>query len=639
MPVCDLDKRRPHGKKVMGIDVVVWWDKNESEWKVFDDSCPHRLAPLSEGRIDQWGRLQYEVMIENLMDPAHVPYAHYGLMQTRIPVFFCSVGEVLSMASSSTDKQVEVCGVEDFKLSLDENPELGNDVVEKSVVAKLYSKRTIFNGLLRSILGRKWRLANGWKLIEVGLNTFIIQLTRKQEAVNIVRNGPWTIGNGFLVVKAMPEDGRWKSADLNSTPIWVRVYEVPPRFWTQKNANAIAKKIGTVVSIDRLWRNGFPTNEYIRLQVSIPLNKPLFVGLFLPMEEGVSLWCYFKYENMPSVCYKCGIVGHEELYCRRKRRLIADDFNRTVPMYGPWIRLGSRKKDCFSEYEIYEQDRMNREVLEAQNQAEARALLIPGEDNFEPALAGTEIHLEALVEAAAANGDRGNSIPEEAVTTNPPEEGETAGDGGLPVYAQRSEEGQKGNLSLKDVHGTPGNVIHIENKDNTCGFSEGAHQICLNKKDEVKKVGEVDSSHVDHLAMVFKATLGSRNGSAHKRSRPVRGKGKMLAINDGPKLSYDNASGVGKKRRLEVLEGGSTDRPWKILSHGEAGNEEDGKKDSDQSKGEEAEDSKKFPNGESVSTQKEEDGGAIVFGDGFKVVEDFVGAEEVGRIMPPIPPC
>ncbi|KAM6554996.1 hypothetical protein CsatB_015758 [Cannabis sativa] len=174
VPVCDLDKRRPHGKKVMGIDVVVWWDKNESEWKVFDDSCPHRLAPLSEGRIDQWGRLQcvyhgwcftgsgdckfipqappegppvhtskkacvasypsivqneilwfwpstdpqykdiltkkrppyiqeiddptfskiawghrdfpigYEVLMENIMDPAHVTYAHYGIIKTPL---------------------------------------------------------------------------------------------------------------------------------------------------------------------------------------------------------------------------------------------------------------------------------------------------------------------------------------------------------------------------------------------------------------------------------------------------------------------------------------------------------------------------------------------------------------------------
>ncbi|XP_058211629.1 protochlorophyllide-dependent translocon component 52, chloroplastic-like isoform X1 [Rhododendron vialii] len=174
MPVCDLDKRVPHAKRVMGLDVVVWWDRNESAWKVLDDRCPHRLAPLSEGRIDQWGRLQcvyhgwcfngsgdckfipqappegppvhtfknarvavypstvqndivwfwpnsdpqhkdilekqkppympelddpsytksmgnreipygYEVLIENLMDPAHVPYAHYGMMQVPSP--------------------------------------------------------------------------------------------------------------------------------------------------------------------------------------------------------------------------------------------------------------------------------------------------------------------------------------------------------------------------------------------------------------------------------------------------------------------------------------------------------------------------------------------------------------------------
>ncbi|KAF6155197.1 hypothetical protein GIB67_019723 [Kingdonia uniflora] len=57
-PVSDLDKKVPHGKRVMGIDIVVWWDRNIGEWQVFEDKCPHRLAPLSEGRIDQWGRLQ-----------------------------------------------------------------------------------------------------------------------------------------------------------------------------------------------------------------------------------------------------------------------------------------------------------------------------------------------------------------------------------------------------------------------------------------------------------------------------------------------------------------------------------------------------------------------------------------------------
>ncbi|CAN0911019.1 Protochlorophyllide-dependent translocon component 52, chloroplastic [Linum grandiflorum] len=175
MPECDLDKRVPHAKKVMGIDVVVWWDVKQSAWKVFDDMCPHRLAPLSEGRIDGSGRLQcvyhgwcfdgsgncklipqapadgppvhtnkracvaayptalqygivwfwpnsdprykdifekkkppfvselddpsftkvlgsrdlnygYEILIENLMDPAHIPYAHYNLVPSAPPI-------------------------------------------------------------------------------------------------------------------------------------------------------------------------------------------------------------------------------------------------------------------------------------------------------------------------------------------------------------------------------------------------------------------------------------------------------------------------------------------------------------------------------------------------------------------------
>nr|CAB3497788.1 unnamed protein product [Digitaria exilis] len=61
-PVCDLDPGAPHGKTVLGFSVVAWYGRaagdGDGEWRVFDDACPHRLAPLSEGRIDDKGRLQ-----------------------------------------------------------------------------------------------------------------------------------------------------------------------------------------------------------------------------------------------------------------------------------------------------------------------------------------------------------------------------------------------------------------------------------------------------------------------------------------------------------------------------------------------------------------------------------------------------
>eukprot|EP01018_Ginkgo_biloba_P032828 Gb_35365 [translate_table: standard] len=57
-PVDDLDKRIPYAFTILGISLVVWWDKTSQSWQVFEDKCPHRLAPLSEGRIDEDGHLQ-----------------------------------------------------------------------------------------------------------------------------------------------------------------------------------------------------------------------------------------------------------------------------------------------------------------------------------------------------------------------------------------------------------------------------------------------------------------------------------------------------------------------------------------------------------------------------------------------------
>ena len=41
----------------LGQTLVAWWDKSAEQWRVFADRCPHRLAPLSEGRIEPDGNL------------------------------------------------------------------------------------------------------------------------------------------------------------------------------------------------------------------------------------------------------------------------------------------------------------------------------------------------------------------------------------------------------------------------------------------------------------------------------------------------------------------------------------------------------------------------------------------------------
>jgi phenylpropionate dioxygenase-like ring-hydroxylating dioxygenase large terminal subunit len=54
----DLDKARPTRFTLLDRGIVIWWDPNQSTWRVFEDKCPHRLAPLSEGRVNEAGLLE-----------------------------------------------------------------------------------------------------------------------------------------------------------------------------------------------------------------------------------------------------------------------------------------------------------------------------------------------------------------------------------------------------------------------------------------------------------------------------------------------------------------------------------------------------------------------------------------------------
>lgn len=49
MPISLIDSRKPHHIELLGEDLVLWHDGEE--WRCLNNTCPHRNAPLSEGKI------------------------------------------------------------------------------------------------------------------------------------------------------------------------------------------------------------------------------------------------------------------------------------------------------------------------------------------------------------------------------------------------------------------------------------------------------------------------------------------------------------------------------------------------------------------------------------------------------------
>lgn len=56
--VRDLDRTKPTRFVLLEQSLVIWWQEKTQQWVVQADRCPHRLAPLSEGRITEDGCLE-----------------------------------------------------------------------------------------------------------------------------------------------------------------------------------------------------------------------------------------------------------------------------------------------------------------------------------------------------------------------------------------------------------------------------------------------------------------------------------------------------------------------------------------------------------------------------------------------------
>jgi phenylpropionate dioxygenase-like ring-hydroxylating dioxygenase large terminal subunit len=56
--VRDLDQSKPQRFTLLDIDLVLWFEPSSQTWRAMLDRCPHRLATLSEGRINADGVLE-----------------------------------------------------------------------------------------------------------------------------------------------------------------------------------------------------------------------------------------------------------------------------------------------------------------------------------------------------------------------------------------------------------------------------------------------------------------------------------------------------------------------------------------------------------------------------------------------------
>jgi hypothetical protein len=81
----------------------------------------------------------------------------------------------------------------------------------------------------------------------------------------------------------------------------------------------------------------------IKIKVAIDVHNPITSGIHVGNPTDGTNWIDYRYEKLPQMCFKCGMIGHMDKLCRNQP-LELD----TLAPLGPWIRstqYGKRKME------------------------------------------------------------------------------------------------------------------------------------------------------------------------------------------------------------------------------------------------------------------------------------------------------
>lgn len=193
---------------------------------------------------------------------------------------------------------------------------------------------------MKQTLAALWRPGKGVFIKEVDINLYLFQFYHMVDMKRVIEGSPWSFNRKALVIARMKEGDIPRAVRLNSMDLWVQIHDLRTGFMTEKVVKEVGNYIGNFVmscpsNFTGVWR------DYLRVRVAIDLAKPLKRRMKIRRAGNDWFWIVFKYENVPTFCFICGLLGHSDKFCSH---LFEAGEGEIVRPYGPWMRAPLRRQ-------------------------------------------------------------------------------------------------------------------------------------------------------------------------------------------------------------------------------------------------------------------------------------------------------
>ncbi|KAF4392058.1 hypothetical protein F8388_004387 [Cannabis sativa] len=236
---------------------------------------------------------------------------------------------------------------EDITLTLNpgevDEPEEANQIL----LGKILSRYKLGKAAIQGSLKLSWNAIRGWKWKEIEGGIIQFTFANRNDALNVLSRRPWFVCGYLLIIMSWLAWLTPSEVRFDKTPLWVNVESIPPFYWNRSNLKQLASKASPVHELPMGIEDvvGLST---LRFRATIDLNKPIFSGFFLRRQKLKDLWIQYRYERLPKLCFKCGMLTHDQSICFKAPTVIKDDKGNFYPMFGTWLKHEAKEKSTFT---------------------------------------------------------------------------------------------------------------------------------------------------------------------------------------------------------------------------------------------------------------------------------------------------
>lgn len=234
------------------------------------------------------------------------------------------------MASSSNSAEPLQVPDEVLHASLPANKHSVN-IAKKALVAKIITNRVQNRNAAKKILYRAWQNYTRLLITEKGPNMFLLNFREEEQAKEVMQKTPWYVMNHLVSLQYWIPEAAVAELDFSLNPFWIQVQNLPLENLNCQSAITLLQKVGRVVDIEDPLADGQLVRDFVRGKVLVDTTKPLPTGCWIPRVGLPNLWVVYRYKRLQDLCFNCGVIGHEQKYCKHPRAMAS--YNPNIPKY------------------------------------------------------------------------------------------------------------------------------------------------------------------------------------------------------------------------------------------------------------------------------------------------------------------